>query len=60
MHYAIAATKLNKELGYTPSDTFEQVLVATIDWYLSNEKLLTNITSGENEQYHNEIIINRQ
>jgi dTDP-D-glucose 4,6-dehydratase len=44
--YAIDATKLNKELGWTPSVTFEQGLAATIDWYLNNQVWLKNVTSG--------------
>ena len=44
--YAIDATKLNKELGWSPSVTFEQGLAETIDWYLNNERWLTNVTSG--------------
>jgi dTDP-glucose 4,6-dehydratase len=46
--YAIDATKLNMELGWSPSVTFEQGLTATIDWYLQNANWLENI---ENEKY---------
>ena len=57
--YAIDATKLNKELGWSPSVTFEQGLAETIDWYLSNEEWLTNVTSGAYQQYYNEMYTNR-
>ena len=57
--YAIDATKLNKELGWTPSVTFEQGLAATIDWYLSNGPWLENVTSGSYQQYYNEMYANR-
>jgi dTDP-glucose 4,6-dehydratase len=57
--YAIDATKLNKELGWSPSVTFEQGLAETIDWYLSNEDWLTNVTSGTYQQYYNEMYTNR-
>ena len=57
--YAIDATKLNKELGWSPSVTFEQGLAETIDWYLSNEEWLTNVTSGIYQQYYNDMYTNR-
>ena len=57
--YAIDATKLNKELGWSPSVTFEQGLAETIDWYLNNEEWLTNVTSGTYQQYYNEMYTNR-
>ncbi len=57
--YAIDATKLNKELGWTPSVTFEQGLAATIDWYLQNTAWLENVTSGAYQTYYNEMYSNR-
>ena len=57
--YAIDATKINKELGWSPSVTFEQGLAETIDWYLNNEEWLTNVTSGTYQQYYNEMYTNR-
>jgi dTDP-glucose 4,6-dehydratase len=57
--YAIDATKLNKELGWSPSVTFEEGLAETIDWYLNNEDWLTNVTSGAYQQYYNEMYTNR-
>jgi dTDP-glucose 4,6-dehydratase len=57
--YAIDATKLNKELGWSPSVTFEQGFAETIDWYLHNEEWLTNVTSGTYQQYYNEMYTNR-
>lgn len=38
LRYAIDATKINKELGWKPSVTFEEGLEATIEWFLSNEE----------------------
>lgn len=46
LRYAIDATKLNKELGWYPSVTFEQGLEQTIKWYLENEEWLSRIKSG--------------
>jgi len=50
--YAIDATKISKELGWKPSVTFEQGLEKTIDWYLSNEEWLRNVTSGKYQKYY--------
>jgi len=52
--YAIDASKINKELGWKPSVTFEQGLDKTIDWYLSNGEWLKNVTSGEYQKYYSE------
>lgn len=50
--YAIDATKLNKELGWYPSVTFEKGLSKTIDWFLENSQWLENVTSGNYQDYY--------
>jgi dTDP-glucose 4,6-dehydratase len=50
--YAIDATKINKELGWKPSVTFEEGLSQTIDWYLENSEWLKHVTSGEYQGYY--------
>ncbi|HEX4876305.1 MAG TPA: dTDP-glucose 4,6-dehydratase [Chitinophagaceae bacterium] len=50
--YAIDASKINKELGWRPSVTFEEGLSLTIDWYLSNTEWLNHVTSGAYQQYY--------
>lgn len=52
LRYAIDASKLNKELGWSPSVTFEEGLSATIDWFLNNTKWLNNVTSGAYASYY--------
>lgn len=52
LRYAIDATKINTQLGWKPSVTFEQGLEITVDWYLNNEDWLNNVTSGEYEHYY--------
>ena len=52
LRYAIDAGKINKELGWSPSVTFEEGLSATIDWFLSNQEWLNNITSGAYAHYY--------
>ncbi|MNE99075.1 dTDP-glucose 4,6-dehydratase [compost metagenome] len=52
LRYAIDASKINKELGWKPSVTFEQGLQKTVNWYLSNEEWLKNVTSGEYSKYY--------
>ncbi|WP_281777773.1 dTDP-glucose 4,6-dehydratase [Croceibacter atlanticus] len=54
LRYAIDASKINEELGWEPSVTFEQGLAKTIDWYLDNEKWLKNVTSGNYQNYYKE------
>ena len=57
--YAIDATKLNKELGWSPSVTFEQGLAETIEWYLGNGPWLENVTSGAYQTYYSDMYSNR-
>jgi dTDP-glucose 4,6-dehydratase len=52
LRYAIDASKINKELGWTPSVTFEVGLEKTINWYLNNQEWLQNITSGAYKEYY--------
>jgi len=52
LRYAIDATKINRELGWQPSVTFEEGLSQTIDWYLANEAWLKNVTSGAYTKYY--------
>ncbi len=50
--YAIDASKLNKDLGWKPSLTFEVGLEKTIDWYLANPEWLQRIRTGEYQQLY--------
>ncbi|MBZ4041977.1 dTDP-glucose 4,6-dehydratase [Flavobacterium hibisci] len=52
LRYAIDASKINKELGWKPSVTFEEGLERTINWYLDNEEWLKNVTSGSYKEYY--------
>lgn len=52
LRYAIDATKINQELGWKPSVTFEEGLSKTIDWYLNNQEWLENVTSGAYQTYY--------
>ena len=53
LRYAIDSSKLQRELGWAPSLTFEEGLEKTVDWYLANEKWIKNVTSGEYQDYYN-------
>jgi dTDP-glucose 4,6-dehydratase len=57
--YAIDASKINKELGFSPSVVFEEGLEKTVDWYLENEAWLNNVTSGNYQQYYQSMYANR-
>jgi len=52
LRYAIDSTKLQNELGWTPSLTFEEGLERTVDWYLGNEQWLDKVTSGDYLKYY--------
>ena len=57
LRYAIDASKINKELGWKPSVTFEQGLELTVDWFLNNKKWLANVTSGEYQEYYEKMYL---
>jgi len=44
--YAIDATKINREIGWKPAETFETGIRKTVQWYLDNETWVQNVTSG--------------
>lgn len=52
LRYAIDSTKLQRDLGWTPSITFEEGLEKTVDWFLENEEWLDNVTSGNYLAYY--------
>ncbi len=52
LRYAIDANKINKELGWKPSVTFEEGLSQTIDWYLAHTEWLESVTSGNYQKYY--------
>ena len=52
LRYAIDASKLTNDLGWTPSLTFEEGLKSTVEWYMNNEEWLHNVTSGSYTKYY--------
>ena len=57
---AIDASKLEEELGWTPSITFEEGLDKTVDWYLDNSEWVNRITSGDYKEYYHKMYSNRE
>lgn len=49
--YAIDATKIERELGWKPAETFETGIEKTVAWYLDNQSWVENITSGEYQKW---------
>jgi dTDP-glucose 4,6-dehydratase len=52
LRYAIDASKIEKELGWTPSLQFEEGLTKTVEWYLSNKEWMDRIVSGDYAAYY--------
>lgn len=46
MRYAIDATKIQKELGWTPKETFESGIKKTVEWYLDNQIWCKHVQDG--------------
>lgn len=49
--YAIDATKLERELGWKPAETFDSGIRKTVQWYLANQAWVANVTSGGYKQW---------
>ena len=49
--YAIDATKIEREIGWKPQETFETGLRKTVQWYLDNRKWVEGVTSGSYQQW---------
>lgn len=59
LRYAIDATKIESELHWTPSITFEEGLEKTVDWYLENQNWVEEITSGDYREYYEKMYSDR-
>lgn len=59
LRYAIDATKLETELGWTPSITFEEGLEKTVDWYLANAEWIEKVSSGAYQTYYTNMYADR-
>lgn len=55
LRYAIDTTKIEKELGWKPEETFESGMKKTFEWYMSNKEWMDHVTSGE---YKNWLTVN--
>jgi dTDP-glucose 4,6-dehydratase len=59
LRYAIDASKVIAETGWRPEVTFEAGLERTVDWYLTNQAWLQNVTSGAYLQYYKKMYQDR-
>lgn len=49
--YAIDASKLERELGWRPAETFESGIRKTVAWYLNHQDWVNNVTSGQYREW---------
>lgn len=57
--YAINPEKISNELGWYPETKFEDGIVKTIKWYLENQEWVKNVTSGDYQNYYDNMYKNR-
>ena len=55
LRYAIDPTKLVNDLGWKPKYNFETGIIETIKWYQDNSSWVIDVTSGEYQNYYNEM-----
>ena len=51
--YAINSSKIQKELGWQPKETFDSGITKTIKWYLDHNEWITNVISGDYKKWIN-------
>ena len=51
LRYAIDASKIQKDLGWVPQESFETGLRKTVQWYLNNQAWVQHIQSGEYQNW---------
>ena len=51
LRYAIDASKIQRELGWVPQETFESGIRKTVEWYLSNAEWVAHVKSGVYQQW---------
>ena len=49
--YAIDASKIERELGWRPQETFETGISKTVAWYLANADWVTNVQNGSYREW---------
>jgi dTDP-glucose 4,6-dehydratase len=49
--YAIDASKIERELGWKPQETFKTGLRKTVEWYLANDEWVQGVISGEYQKW---------
>ncbi|RYZ54665.1 MAG: dTDP-glucose 4,6-dehydratase [Sphingobacteriales bacterium] len=54
VRYAIDASKIKRELGWVPTETFETGLRKTVVWYLQNTDWVQHVKSGEYQHWINQ------
>jgi dTDP-glucose 4,6-dehydratase len=59
MRYAIDSGKLQRELDWSPSLQFEEGIRITIEWYLTNQEWLDEVTSGNYLKYYEKQYVER-
>jgi dTDP-glucose 4,6-dehydratase len=52
LRYAIDSSRIEEELNWKPSVTFEEGLSRTVDWYLQNQSWMDHVTSGTYQEYY--------
>ena len=53
--YAIAPDKIKAEIGWEPETMFKEGIKKTIAWYFEHEDWMENVTSGDYQNYYNEM-----
>lgn len=59
LRYAIDSGKIQAALGWKPSLQFAEGLEKTVEWYLSNEEWMNNVTSGDYQKYYDSQYVKR-